>query len=104
MKRKPKKAAPLRARAARKPAATPKAWTLREAKTRFSEVVRLAQKNPQRVTSRGQPAVVILSAADYDRLQLRRRSRSGLLEFLSNTGFSELDVERKTDLNRDIEL
>jgi hypothetical protein len=66
--------------------------------------VRLAQRRPQRVTSRGQDAVVVLSAAEYDRLQQRKRSKSGLLEFLSNTGFSELDLDRRTDLNRDIEL
>jgi PHD/YefM family antitoxin component YafN of YafNO toxin-antitoxin module len=64
----------------------------------------LAQLRPQRVTSRGRDAVVVLSAAEYDRLQQRKRSKSSLLEFLSNTGFSELDLERRTDLNRDIEL
>lgn len=90
-------------RTARKPADASKGWTLREAKARFSEVVRLAQQRPQRVTSRGQDAVVVLSAAEYDRLR-RKRSKSNLLEFLSNTGFSELDLERRTDLNRDIEL
>jgi prevent-host-death family protein len=104
MRRKSKKPATLRARATRKPAGAPKAWTLREAKSKFSEVVRLAQHRPQRVTNRGQDAVVVLSAAEYDRLQQRKRSKSGLLEFLSNTGFSELDLERRTDLNRDIEL
>lgn len=104
MKRKPKKAAPLRARVTTRPAAVPRVWTLREAKARFSEVVRLAQKSPQRVTSRGQAAVIILSATDYDRLRQRQGSKSDLLAFLSNTGFSELDLERRTDLNRDIEL
>ena len=106
MKKKSQRAASLRARAARKPAANAaaKGWTLRAAKARFSEVVRLAQQRPQRVTNRGQDAVVVLSAAEYDRLLRRKRSKSGLLEFLSNTGFSELDLERRTDLNRDIEL
>ena len=105
MRRRPKKAATLRARATRKPAEQlQKAWTLRAAKARFSEVVRLAQLRPQRVTSRGRDAVVVLSAAEYDRLRQRKRSKSSLLEFLSNTGFSELDLERRTDLNRDIEL
>jgi antitoxin Phd len=104
MRRRAKKAATLRARATRNPAETARPWTLREAKARFSEVVRLAQKSPQRVTSRGQPAVVVLSAVEYDRLLQRRRPKSSLLAFLSNTGFSELDLERRTDLNRDIEL
>src|SRR5438093_1119089 len=45
------------------------AWTLEEAKARFSELVRQArERGPQRVTVRGQDAVVVLSAADYARL------------------------------------
>lgn len=45
------------------------AWKLEDAKSRFSELVRLArERGPQRVTVRGQDAVVILSAADYARL------------------------------------
>lgn len=44
-------------------------WKLEDAKARFSEVVRMArQHGPQRVTVRGQDAVVILSAADYAHL------------------------------------
>jgi prevent-host-death family protein len=41
-------------------------WKLEDAKARFSEVVRRARDTgPQRVTVRGQDAVVVLSAADY---------------------------------------
>jgi prevent-host-death family protein len=44
-------------------------WRLEEAKARFSELVRLARdRGPQRVTVRGQDAVVILSAVEYSRL------------------------------------
>ncbi len=44
-------------------------WKLEDAKARFSEVVRSArERGPQRVTVRGQDAVVVLSAADYARL------------------------------------
>ncbi len=44
-------------------------WRLEEAKARFSEVVRRArERGPQRVTVRGQDAVVVLSAMDYARL------------------------------------
>ena len=51
------------------PAAALPAWKLEDAKARFSEVVRLARKRgPQRVTVRGQDAVVVLSADDYARL------------------------------------
>jgi len=44
-------------------------WKLEDAKARFSEVVRLArERGPQRITVRGQDAVVVLSAADYAHL------------------------------------
>ena len=45
------------------------AWKLEDAKARFSELVRVArEKGAQRVTVRGQDAVVVLSMADYARL------------------------------------
>jgi antitoxin Phd len=51
------------------PAAALPAWKLEDAKARFSEVVRLTRKRGlQRVTVRGQDAVVVLSVADYARL------------------------------------
>ena len=44
-------------------------WQLQEAKSRFSEVVDLSLKEgPQRVTRRGEEAVVILAATEYRRL------------------------------------
>ena len=44
-------------------------WTLQDAKNRFSTVVDAALAGqPQEVTRRGKPAVVVLSAAEYQRL------------------------------------
>lgn len=44
-------------------------WTLQDAKNRFSAVVDAALAGqPQRVSRRGKPAVVVLSAAEYDRI------------------------------------
>ena len=44
-------------------------WKLGEAKTKFSDVVRLAASGqPQRVTVRGKDAVVIVSASEFERL------------------------------------
>jgi prevent-host-death family protein len=104
MRRKSKKTATLRTKAARKLAQPPGAWTLREAKARFSEVVRLAQQKPQRVTNRGREAAVVLSAAEYGRLQKRQRPTRSLVEFLKDTGFSGLDLERRYEPSRDIDL
>ena len=45
-------------------------WSLQDAKNRFSAVVEAAQRGePQLVTKRGAPAVVILAAADFERLE-----------------------------------
>lgn len=44
-------------------------WQLQEAKARFSEVVRRAQRDgPQHVSVRGRETVVILSRKDYEQL------------------------------------
>jgi len=87
------------------PAKTVKRWSVREAKAKFSALVRSARNRPQCVTYRGREAVVVLSIAEYARLQHQgQRPRSNLTEFLANTGFSELDLKRRTDLSREIEL
>ena len=45
-------------------------WQLQDAKNRFSAVVNAAlDGEPQRVTRRGQPAVVVLAAEEYERLR-----------------------------------
>ena len=44
-------------------------WKLQDAKDRFSEVVSRAMKGePQRVTRRGQDAVVVVSAKAFDKM------------------------------------
>lgn len=44
-------------------------WTLQDAKNKFSEVVSAAcLGTPQFVTKRGEPAVVVLSTKEYQRL------------------------------------
>ena len=47
-------------------------WQLQDAKNRFSAVVNAALAGePQRVTRRGKPAVVVLAEEEYKRLQNR---------------------------------
>lgn len=43
-------------------------WPIEDAKTRISELVAAAQREPQVVTKHGKPAAVVLSAGEYDRL------------------------------------
>jgi prevent-host-death family protein len=50
-------------------------WQLQEAKSRFSELVDRAIKHgAQMVTKHGKPAVVVISAEEYQRSKLRRKS------------------------------
>jgi prevent-host-death family protein len=78
-------------------------WQLREAKQRFSEVVRRAvEDGPQVVTRHGEEVVVVLSAKEFRRL---RRGWRSLKEFLhGGPDISVLEITRKKDLPRKIEL
>jgi prevent-host-death family protein len=54
-------------------------WQLQEAKQRFSEVVRRAlESGPQVVTRHGRPAVVVVAAPEYSRLERRSRFKDFL--------------------------
>ena len=45
-------------------------WPLQDARNRFSAVVDAAiARDPQRVTRRGKPAVVVLAVEEYERLR-----------------------------------
>ncbi len=48
-------------------------WSLQDAKNRFSAVVNAALAGePQRVTRRGEPAVIVVSVEEYERLRKRK--------------------------------
>ena len=67
------------------------AWKLENAKARFSEVVRLArEQGPQRVTVRGQDAVVVLSATDYARLA-PAAAKPTLFALFADSPFADLE-------------
>ena len=101
-------AAPWRsaeASAPRSEASAYPAWKLEDAKARFSEVVRLAQSGgPQRVTRRGQDAVIVVSVEDFEALLAGARPRASLVEFLRASALSEIPVERDRDRGRDPSL
>jgi len=46
-----------------------RSWSVQDAKNRFSEVVEAARREPQTVTKHGKPAVVVVAAEEYKRLQ-----------------------------------
>ncbi|BAU14246.1 hypothetical protein LEP3755_47920 [Leptolyngbya sp. NIES-3755] len=81
-------------------------WKLEDAKARFSEVVRLArEKTPQRITVRGEDAVVILSAQEFAKL-LPLLEQPNLHELLSQSPLSRLEFEHPSVQSpiRDVEL
>lgn len=71
-------------------------WKLEDAKARFSEVVRLArERGPQKVTVRGQEAVVVLAMEDYARLAPAAVSPS-LAALFADTPFARLERFEET--------
>lgn len=70
---------------------TKSAWKLQDAKAHFSAVVRDAQeKGPQRVTVHGKDAVVVVAAAEFDRMAATAAQPS-LHALLSQSPLSKLD-------------
>lgn len=79
-------------------------WQLQDAKARLSEVVKKAgQEGPQHITLHGQPAAVVLSAADFLRLTKRPRR---FIDFIRNSPLRgvELDLARDRSLPRKVRL
>ena len=55
-------------------------WALQDAKNRFSAVVDAALAgNPQRVTRRGKPAVVVVAVEEYERLRHLEKAEAPML-------------------------
>ena len=78
-------------------------WQLQEAKAKFSEVVRMAETEPQIVTMRSRPAVVIVSHREYLKL---RNPRASFLDLMQNSPWAdaEIEVERDRSEAREISL
>lgn len=78
-------------------------WTLAEAKNRFSEVVKRAlSEGPQRISRRGDDAVVVVAQDEYDRLTGARPDFKKLL--FEGPDFDQLDLARDKTPLRDAAL
>ncbi|MGH8720224.1 MAG: type II toxin-antitoxin system Phd/YefM family antitoxin [Burkholderiales bacterium] len=80
-------------------------WQLQEAKNRLSEIVRKAQEQgPQVITLHGNDAVVVVAAEEYRKI--KKRPRGTLAEFFQRSPLAgvELDVTRRRDTGRKVEL
>jgi prevent-host-death family protein len=79
-------------------------WQLQDAKNKFSNLVEQAQhKCPQIVTKHGKEAVVIISIEEYKKLV---KPKSNIVKFFQKSPLAkyDLELERNTDIPRDIEL
>lgn len=80
-------------------------WALQDAQARLSELVRLASNHePQEITLLGEPTVVVLSRADFDRLT---KPPESLVEFVRRSplyGADDFDLQRDESLTREIDL
>ncbi len=84
-------------------------WSLQDAKNSFSAVVEAASSGvPQTVTKRGKPAVVVLAAAEYQRLRRNdAKDRPSFVEHLlafPQGDDEDFEFERIDIKPRDIEF
>ena len=79
-------------------------WQLQEAKNRLSQVVDQAlHDGPQTITLRGNPSAVVISFDEYHKLT---RPSTSLTQFFRQSPLSDIDLDlsRKADLSREVEL
>lgn len=81
-------------------------WPLHDAKNRFSAVVAAAVAGePQRVTRRGKPAVVVLAVEEYERLRLKEAAVApSLAEVLLAMPRDDGEFERRPLTLRRVDL
>lgn len=78
-----------------------KAWQLQEAKNQFSTVVDKAlHEGVQTITRHGEPAVVVISIKEYEKLRPRKRVSDLFRKYRG----LDLKIERSKDMGREIKL
>ena len=83
----------------------PRSWSVQDAKNRFSEVVQAARRAPQTVTKHGKPAVVVVDAVEYERLQRLERSQApSFADVLLAMPQDDGEFPRRNVRMRDLEL
>lgn len=79
-------------------------WKLQDAKAQFSEVVRRARdEGPQRVTVRGQDAVVVIAADEFDRM-VKPAAALPFVAFMESLSIEGLDLTRPHDVGREPDI
>lgn len=77
-------------------------WNLADAEAHLGEIIELAStQGPQLISRRGEPAAVLLSVQEYDRLS---QPRPSFKEYLSSGPLGDLEIERLNTGWREIDL
>ena len=81
-------------------------WTIQDAKNKFSALVNDALAGePQHVTRRGEPAVVVLAVDEYERLRrIERADAPTFAEMLLETPQDDQEFERMSVPAQQLEL
>ena len=79
-------------------------WPIHEAKARLSELVKRAQKQPQQLTSHGEPVAVVISAEAFRRQQHEGESLVAFVRRSPLVGADAQDLERSPDLTRELDV
>ena len=81
-------------------------WPLQDAKNKFSALVNAAlDGEPQQVTRRGQPAVVVLATEEYERLcRMEKAGAPSLGELLLEIPQDDREFERLSLPTRPLDL
>ncbi len=71
-------------------------WTITDAKARLSEVIRAAEKEPQRITLRGEEKAVVISSEEYRRLRKGKPDRTPYEIWRAAPKVAELELPSRT--------
>lgn len=69
-----------------------RAWQVQEAKTKLSDLIRSAKLNPQMITVRGHPEVIVISTKQYSKLN---KSELSILDVMQKFPHKKMDLAGK---------
>jgi prevent-host-death family protein len=77
-------------------------WQLQEAKAHMSELVKMAQSQPQEITLHGKPVAVLLSRETFEHLSQQQESLVSFMRRSPLWGDEEVNFKREAGLTREI--
>ncbi len=77
-------------------------WQLQEAKAHMSELVKMAQSQPQEITLHGKPVAVLVSRETFEHLSQQQESLVSFMRRSPLWGEEEVNFKREAGLTREI--